>query len=136
MIKSKIDARERALELAVEWRKAMPNSVAETTESMAENFAKFLIGDAKLTETEPSTEEVTKRSLEHILELYKTTSTPTIEYESPLMSTEEVMKTLNVSTVTLYRWEKQGILIPKRIGGTKQFLRADVQSLINNPTVE
>ena len=50
MIKSKIDARERALELAVEWRKAMPNSVAETTESMAENFAKFLIGDAELPE--------------------------------------------------------------------------------------
>ena len=50
MIKSKIDARERALELAVEWRKAMPNSIAETTESMAENFAKFLIGDAELPE--------------------------------------------------------------------------------------
>lgn len=50
MIKSKIDARERALELAVEWRKAMPNSLAETTESMAENFAKFLIGDAELPE--------------------------------------------------------------------------------------
>lgn len=50
MIKSKIDARERALELAVEWRKAMPNSVAETTESMAENFAKFLIGNAELPE--------------------------------------------------------------------------------------
>ena len=50
MIKSKIDARERALELAVEWRKAMPNSVAETTESMAENFAKFLIGDVELPE--------------------------------------------------------------------------------------
>ena len=50
MIKSKIDARERALELAVEWRKAMPNSIAETTESMAENFADFLIGDAELPE--------------------------------------------------------------------------------------
>lgn len=50
MIKSKIDARERALEMAVEWRKAMPNSLAETTESMAENFAKFLIGDAELPE--------------------------------------------------------------------------------------
>ena len=50
MIKSKIDARERALELAVEWRKAMPNSLAETTVSMAENFAKFLIGDAELPE--------------------------------------------------------------------------------------
>lgn len=58
MIKSKIDARERALEMAVEWRKAMPNSVAETTESMAENFAKFLIGDAELPEVQSDTELV------------------------------------------------------------------------------
>jgi hypothetical protein len=58
MIKSKIDARERALELAVEWRKAMPNSLAETTESMAEKFAKFLIGDAELPETQSDTELV------------------------------------------------------------------------------
>lgn len=50
MIKSKLDARERALELAIEWRKALPNSLAETTESMAEKFAKFLIGDAELPE--------------------------------------------------------------------------------------
>lgn len=50
MIKSKIDARERALELAIEWRKAMPHSLAETTESMAEKFTKFLIGDAELPE--------------------------------------------------------------------------------------
>lgn len=58
MIKSKIDARERALELAIEWRKAMPNSLAETTESMAENFTKFLIGDAELPETQSDTELV------------------------------------------------------------------------------
>ena len=132
MIKSKIDARERALEIV----KPSDFTTVEEQIECAKKIEAYLIGDAELPETEPSTEEVTKRSLEHILELYKTTSTPTIEYESPLMSTEEVMKTLNVSTVTLYRWEKQGILIPKRIGGTKQFLRADVQSLINNPTTE
>lgn len=50
MIKSKIDAREKALELAVEWRKAMPDSIAATTESMAEKFVNFLIGDAELPE--------------------------------------------------------------------------------------
>ena len=58
IIKSKLDARERALALAIEWRKAMPYSVAETTESMAENFAKFLIGDAELPETQSDTELV------------------------------------------------------------------------------
>ena len=132
MIKSKIDARERALALVA----SLGLHDRELIMDMAKEFTDFLVSDAELPETEPSTEEVTKRSLEHILELYKTTSTPTIEYESPLMSTEEVMKTLNVTNVTLWRWEKQGILIPKRIGGTKQFLRADVQSLINNPTAE
>lgn len=63
MIKSKIDARERALELAIEWRKAMPNSLAETTESMAEKFTKFLIGDAELPETQ-SDPELVKAFLE------------------------------------------------------------------------
>lgn len=58
MIKSKIEARERALELAIEWRKAMPNSLAETTKSMAEKFTKFLIGDAELPETQSDTELV------------------------------------------------------------------------------
>lgn len=58
MIKSKIDARERALDLAIEWRKAMPNSIAETTESIAEKFATFLIGDVELPETQSDTELV------------------------------------------------------------------------------
>lgn len=60
MIKSKIDARERALELAIEWRKAMPNSMAETTESMADRFAIFLIGSADLPEVDSLKESVTE----------------------------------------------------------------------------
>lgn len=58
MIKSKIEARERALELAIEWRRAMPNSIAETTESIAEKFATFLIGSADLPEHTSDTELV------------------------------------------------------------------------------
>lgn len=50
MIKSKLDARERALELAVEWRKALPDSIASSTMSMAKEFVTFLIGDADLPE--------------------------------------------------------------------------------------
>lgn len=50
MIKSKLDARERALELAVEWRKALPDSIASSTMSMAKEFVTFLIGDAELPE--------------------------------------------------------------------------------------
>ena len=72
MIKSKIDARERALELAIKWRKAMPNSMAETTESMADRFANFLIGSADLPETFDDNAhlkelfEVAKREMEKI----------------------------------------------------------------------
>ena len=71
MIKSKIDAREKALEMAIEWRKAMPNSLAETTESMAKKFAKFLIGDAELPETEPSAEELTMKAIQQVVEATK-----------------------------------------------------------------
>lgn len=71
MIKTKIDAREKALELAVEWRKAMPNSLGETTESMAEKFVKFLIGDAELPETEPSAEELTMKAIQQVVEATK-----------------------------------------------------------------
>lgn len=71
MIKSKIDAREKALELAVEWRKALPNSLSETTESMAEKFLKILIGDAELPETEPSAEELTLKAIQQVVEATK-----------------------------------------------------------------
>ena len=71
MIKSNIDAREKALELAVEWRKAMPDSLAETTESMAVKFVKFLIGDAELPETEPSAEELTMKAIQQVVEATK-----------------------------------------------------------------
>lgn len=77
MIKSKIDAREKALELAVEWRKTMPNCIAETTDSMAEKFANFLIGDAELPETETSTEEVILKAIQQAVEATESS------YQSP-----------------------------------------------------
>ena len=49
MIKSKIDARERALELAVEFCKGQTGSV-ELVVRCAESFKSFLIGDAELPE--------------------------------------------------------------------------------------
>ena len=48
-----------------------------------------------------------------------------------LMTAEEVMQTLKVSSVSLWRYAKQGILTPKYIGGAKKFLRAEVQALID-----
>ena len=48
-----------------------------------------------------------------------------------LMTAEEVMQALKVSSVTLWRYSKQGILTPKYIGGAKKFLTAEVQALID-----
>lgn len=57
MIKSKIDARERALELAVELCKGQTGS-DELVVKCAEGFKSFLIGDAELPETQSDTELV------------------------------------------------------------------------------
>ena len=57
MIKSKIDARERALELAVEFCKGQTGS-DELVVRCAKNFTLFLIGDAELPETQSDTELV------------------------------------------------------------------------------
>lgn len=57
MIKSKIDARERALELAVELWKGQTGS-DELVVRCAEGFKSFLIGDAELPETQSDTELV------------------------------------------------------------------------------
>lgn len=57
MIKSKLDARERALELAVELWKGQTGS-DELVVRCAEGFNSFLIGDTELPETQSDTELV------------------------------------------------------------------------------
>ena len=57
MIKSKIDARERALELAVEFCKGQTGS-DELVVRCAEGFKSFLIGNAELLEVQSDTELV------------------------------------------------------------------------------
>jgi hypothetical protein len=66
MVKSKIEARERALELAISWgkiRDVRPRDIIEC----AENFAEYIIGEAEIPEKEPSIEEITAKSIEKIL---------------------------------------------------------------------
>lgn len=55
MIKSKIDARERALELAIKFVNGKFEN-SERTLGCAKSFADFLIGDAELPETQSDTE--------------------------------------------------------------------------------
>ena len=69
MIKSKIDARERALELATSFCKGVTMS-DEIVTRCANNFTLFLIGDAQLPETEPGVEDITNNAIERILSVY------------------------------------------------------------------
>jgi hypothetical protein len=58
MIKSKIDARERALELAVETFKGSNRFSSKDVIEVSKEYTNFLIGDAELPETQSDTELV------------------------------------------------------------------------------
>lgn len=70
MIKSKIDARERALESSVAFCRNYKASKAEDVVLFAKMFEAYLIGDAELPETEPSVEDVTNKAIERIFSAY------------------------------------------------------------------
>lgn len=70
MIKSKIDARERALELAVAHYNGIEgNRILDVVET-AKEFESYLIGDAELPETEPTAEDVATKAIERLLSAY------------------------------------------------------------------
>jgi hypothetical protein len=50
------------------------------------------------------------------------------EYLTP----EEMSKTLKVSLVTLWSWDKKGITIPLRIGNKKLYRRSDLEKILQN----
>lgn len=50
------------------------------------------------------------------------------EYLTP----EEMAKTLHISLVTLWSWDKKGITIPLRIGNKKLYRRSDLEKILNN----
>lgn len=50
---------------------------------------------------------------------------------TPTLTVPEVMQTFKVSRKTLERWEKDGILIPLRIGVNVRYREADVRALID-----
>lgn len=78
MIKSKIDARERALELAVAQsekrnvvhfdKNGLP--LERDVIATAQAFETYLIGDAELPETEPTAEDVATKAIERLLSAY------------------------------------------------------------------
>lgn len=70
MIKSKIDARERALELAIAYYSGDKGARREEVLATAEAFATYLIGSAELPTKEPTAEDVATKAIERLLSAY------------------------------------------------------------------
>lgn len=70
MIKSKIDARERALEMAIAHYNGIEGNRILDVVDTAKKFETYLIGDAELPETEPTVEDVTTKAIERLLSAY------------------------------------------------------------------
>jgi hypothetical protein len=49
------------------------------------------------------------------------------EYLTP----EQFSKTLQISLVTLWSWDKKGITMPLRIGNKKLYRRSDLEKILN-----
>jgi excisionase family DNA binding protein len=47
-----------------------------------------------------------------------------------LLTVEETAEIFKVSKVTLWRWQKDGTLMPIRIGGKTRYRESDIQRLI------
>ena len=69
MIKSKIEAREKALALAVEVCKYDINeSRVSNVLTIAKQYEEYMIGSVDLPEVEPSIEDMTNRAMDRIIE--------------------------------------------------------------------
>jgi hypothetical protein len=69
-------------------------------------------------------EEMLKRAAE--AEKIKETPAPE-EY----LTSEEMAKTLKISLVTLWSWDKKGITHPLYIGRQKRYRRSDLEKMLN-----
>lgn len=75
-MKTRVEVRARALELAVLCEKAIADPILEidntdSTINIAKRFEKYILGDAELPECELSTEEAAKWLLKQTKELYE-----------------------------------------------------------------
>lgn len=52
------------------------------------------------------------------------------EAKDALLTPDQAADTLQISKVTLWRWEKQGYLVPVSIGGKKRYKSRDIQRII------
>lgn len=74
MIKSKIEAREKAMELAVPLAIALlDGSQTVNLVSLADEIKDYIIGDTELPEAEPSAEDLTLKAIQQVVEATKST---------------------------------------------------------------
>lgn len=71
MIKSKIEAREKALELSVKsYSYPNGNVTDDAVIQTAERFYLYLVGECELPEQEPSTEDIVNKTIDKYLEAF------------------------------------------------------------------
>ena len=75
MIKSKINAREKALELSI---KSYPNGKGSVDDVIrtAERYYSFLVGECELPEQEPSADELVNKTVDKYLESFNVNKEP------------------------------------------------------------
>lgn len=54
-----------------------------------------------------------------------------IEEEDQLLTVEEAIERLKISRTSAWRWERQGILKPVKIGRFVRYRKSDIDELIN-----
>ena len=54
------------------------------------------------------------------------------QYSDELLTIEEVCELLKVSKMTLYRWDKLGILKKIEVGGKRRYRKSDVEAVTFN----
>lgn len=77
MIKSKISARVKSLECAIDYFRNCPSATTRDIKSAASEFYDFIVGHIDLPNVEPNVEDVTNSAIERVLSTYlKTDSEP------------------------------------------------------------
>ena len=91
--------------------KEMPNTIFHLSAKDLLNFANEILAGAKMIAQ---------------LELEKS------QYCDELLTIEEVCELLKVSKMTLYRWDKLGILKKIEVGGKRRYRKSDVEAVTFN----
>ena len=52
------------------------------------------------------------------------------------LSREKVMEILDISSATLYRWQKAGYLIPLNVGGKRRYRMSDVKRILEGDNTQ